>query len=144
MPPPEVSRRIDPLRSKYDPKAFSSCPTHISISDPLRKEMNPGMDEEIAAILRGIPFFKLYFDGPTTSIDYAGVTDPNIPQGPVENIKQKLHQAAIFASQVYYRGAIPTRVTIAESWKILREIQANASSGSFVCDRLEFTMPDAP
>ena len=52
MPPREVSRLIDPLRSRYDPKAFRSCPTHISISDPLRLEMTQELDEEIAGILR--------------------------------------------------------------------------------------------
>ena len=39
MPPEEVSREIDPLRAQYDPHAYAICPTHISVSDPLRHEM---------------------------------------------------------------------------------------------------------
>ena len=41
MPPENVAQQIDPLREKYDPYAFSICPTHISISDPLRQELTP-------------------------------------------------------------------------------------------------------
>ena len=37
MPPPEVSQEIDLLRAKYDPRSADSCPTHISLSDPLSR-----------------------------------------------------------------------------------------------------------
>ena len=47
MPPPEVSQQIDPLRAKYDFRSFSYCPTHISVSDPLRRELTPDLEEEI-------------------------------------------------------------------------------------------------
>ena len=54
MPPREVSKLIDPLRSEHDPRAFHSCPTHISISDPLHLEMTQELDEEIAGILSSV------------------------------------------------------------------------------------------
>jgi hypothetical protein len=39
MPPHDVARQINPLRSRYDPKAYASCPAHITLSDPLGLEM---------------------------------------------------------------------------------------------------------
>ena len=54
MPPPEVSRQIDPLRAMYDPRAYAICPTHISVSDPLRREMTPQVEHEIRTILNSI------------------------------------------------------------------------------------------
>ena len=148
MPPPEVSKLIDPLRSKYDPKAFYSCPTHISISDPLRFEMTQEFDEEITGILSGVEPFMLYYDKPKTSWDHAGVAYPITPQGPIGELKQKLHQAAIFEGKVYGRRDIPAHMTIAEfvtieeSWRIYEEIQDTAPSGSFLCKQLEFIVPD--
>ncbi len=100
MPPPEVSRLIDPLRSKYDPGAFYSCPTHISISDPLRLEMTQELDDEVTDILSRIDPFMLYYDKPIASRDHAGVAYPITPQEPIDDLKQKLHQAAIFEGQV--------------------------------------------
>jgi hypothetical protein len=33
-------------------------------------------------------------------------------------------------------------VSIEESWRIMEEIKGTAPSGSFLCDRLEFIVPD--
>ena len=148
MPPREVSRLIDPLRSKYDPKAFHSCPTHISISDPLRLEMTQELDEEITGILSSIDPFTLYYDKPKASRRHAGVAYPITPQEPIDELKRKLHQAAIFEGKVYGRRDIPAHMTIAEfvtieeSWRICEEIQDIAPSGSFLCSQLEFIVPD--
>ena len=148
MPPPEVSRLINPLRSKYDPKAFYSCPTHISISDPLRREMTQELDDEITGILSTIASFTLHYDKPKASRHHAGVAYPITPQKPIDELKRRLHQAAIFEGKVYERRDIPAHmtiaefVTIAESWQIFEEIQDIAPSGSFLCNQLEFIVPD--
>jgi hypothetical protein len=148
MPPPEVSSLIDPLRARYDPVAFAICPTHISISDPLRLEMTPEHDAENAAILSSIAPFRLHYDKPKASRRYAGVAYPIAPQEPIDGLKRRLHQAAVFQGQVYRRRDIPAHMTIAEfvtieeSFRIVEEIQNIAPSGSFLCDRLEFIVPD--
>ena len=148
MPPAEVSSQIDPLRFKYDPKAFYSCTTHISVSDPLRLEMTTELDMEIAGILSRIKPFMLHFDKPAASRVHAGVTYAINPQGPIDELKRKLHQAAVFEGKVYGRRDIPAHMTIAEfvtieeSWQIWEEIKDAAPSGSFLCGQLEFIVPD--
>lgn len=149
MPPPDVSRLIDSLRSKYDPKAFYSCRAHISLSDPLCLEMTKQLDGEIAVILRSVDPFTLHYDRPMASRDHAGVAYPITPQEPIDELKRKLHRAAIFEGRVYGRRDIPAHMTIAEfvtieeSWRIWEEIREIAPSGSFLCDQLEFIVPDA-
>lgn len=148
MPPPEVSSLIDPLRSKYDPGSFYSCPTHISLSDPLRREMTDELDNEIANILNGISPFTLYYGKPRASQNHPGVACPVTPQEPIDELKRKLHQAAVFEGKVYGRRDIPAHMTIAEfitledSWRICEEIQEMVPTGSFLCDQLEFIVPD--
>jgi hypothetical protein len=149
LPPLEVAAQIDPLRAKYDPKGFAMCVTHISVSDPLRRPMTPELDDEIAGILGGIAPFTLHYDKPLASRQHAGVAYSITPQAPIDEIKRALHQAAIFDGKVYGRRDIPAHMTIAEfvtleeSWQICEEIRDVAPSGSFLCDRLAFMVPDA-
>jgi hypothetical protein len=113
IPPPEVSHQIDTLRAKYDARAFTFCPTHISVSDPLRREMTPELEEEILNILNEIKPFTLHYDRPHASTEHAGVAYPIRPQEPIE-----------------------------DSLKLCVQLQDSAPSGSFLCDRLEFIVPN--
>ena len=148
MPPEEVARQIDPLRAKHDPRAYAICPTHISLSDPLRRELTPELEEEIRGILAGIEPFTLYYDRPHASTKHAGVAYPITPQEPIDALKEALHVAAVFEGEVYRRRHIPAHMTIAEfisiedGLKLCAELQDSAPSGSFLCDRLEFIVPD--
>lgn len=148
LPPHAVSSIIEPLRAKYDPGSFAAAPTHISISDPLQREMTDELDSEITAILSGITPFTLNYGKPEASRNHPGVACPITPQAPIDELKQKLHQAAIFEGKVYQRRHIPAHMTIAEfvtledSWRICDEVQELVSPGSFLCDELEFIVPD--
>ncbi len=148
FPPLAVSSDIEPLRAKYDPASFAAVPTHISISDPLQREMTDELDSEITAILSGITPFTLNYGKPEASRNHPGVACPITPQAPIDELKQKLHQAAIFEGKVYQRRHIPAHMTIAEfvtiedSWRICDEVQELVSPGSFLCDQLEFIVPD--
>jgi hypothetical protein len=148
IPPEEVARQIDPLRAKHDPRAFANCPTHVSVSDPLRREMTPEAEREIRDILRGIEPFRLFYDKPCASTKHPGVAYPITPQEPIDALKVALHAASVFAGEVYARRHIPAHMTIAEfisiedGLKLCAELQDSAPSGSFLCDRLEFIVPD--
>jgi 2'-5' RNA ligase len=148
MPPEEVSQRIDPLRAKYDPRAYAICPTHISLSDPLRREMTPERDAEIRRILSSIQPFTLCFDKLQASTEHPGVAYPIRPHEPIDTLKEALHTASVFAGETYYRRNIPPHMTIAEfisiedGLKLCAQLQDTAPSGSFLCDRLEFIVPD--
>ena len=148
MPPEEVALQIDPLRAKYDPYAYSICPTHISVSDPLQCEMTPEMENEIRNILSKVQPFTIYFDDLYASKDYSGVIYPIKPKEPIDKLKDALHVASAFASKPYYRRAIPPHMTIAEfisiedGLKLCAQLQGIAPRGSFVCDRFEFIIPD--
>jgi len=148
MPPEDVSQQIDPLREKYDPYAFVICPTHISLSDPLRREMTFEYEKEIEEILSEIEPFVLHYEKPFASTEYTGVTYPITPQQPIDKLKDALHVAEVFEGKVYNRRHIPAHMTIAEfisiedGLKLCADLQKTAPSGSFLCDRLEFIVPD--
>lgn len=86
--------------------------------------------------------------GPATSRDHAGAASPITAQEPIDDLKAKLHQAAVFDGFVYGRRDIPAHMTIAgfvtieESWRLLVEIRDVARRGSFLCDWEDFVVPD--
>ena len=110
--------------------------------------MTPAFTDEIQTILGGIEPFTLYYDQPHASPDHAGVAYPITPQEPIDELKDSLHQASVFDGEAYQRRDVPAHMTIAEfitiddSLKLCSELQATAPSGSFLCDRLEFIVPD--
>lgn len=147
MPPPQVARQINPLRSRYDPKTYSYCEAHITLSDPLGLEMTPERDAEIQGILNTVRPFTLHFDEPHASRERGGVAYPIRPREPIDALRETLHRASVFCRPPYYTREIPPHMTIAEfvtveeSWRILDEIKPTAPSGSFLCDRLEYIVP---
>ena len=110
--------------------------------------MTDDLDEEITNILSGIEPFTLNYGKPEASRDHPGVACPITPQAPIDELKHKLHQAAIFEGRVYGRRDIPAHMTIAEfvtiedSWRICDEIQELVSPGSFLCNQMVFIVPD--
>jgi hypothetical protein len=148
MPPEHVGNLIDPLRAKHDPYAFAICPAHITLSDPLRREMTPERESEIRQILSTVQPLTLHYDKPHASPERGGVAYPICPREPFEALRAALHKASVFVGDPYYTRKIPPHMTIAEfisvedSLKLCAQLQDTAPSGSFVCDRLEFIVPD--
>ncbi len=148
MPPDNVAAPINRLRCKYDPRTYAYCPAHITVSAPLGLEMTAERDAEICSILANIEPFTLYYDRPRASRERGGVAYPIRPRGPIDSLRAALHAASVFCRKPYYTRNIPPHMTIAEfvtieqSWRILEEIDGVAPSGSFLCNKLEFIVPD--
>ena len=149
MPPERVGKWINPLRAKHAPYTFAICPAHITLSDPLSLELTPEREIEIRHILAAIQPFALHFGRPHASPERGGVACPIGPREPFEALRSALHTASVFVGEPYYTRQIPPHMTIAEfisieeSLKLCAQLQEIAPSGSFVCDRLEFIVPDA-
>ena len=148
MPPPHVAAPIDALRQAYDPKSHAICSAHISVSDPLRRELTDDAKGEIRELLRTVEPFEAHYDRPTASTRRPGVACPVGPQERFDELKRVLHQASVFEGMVSGRRAIPAHMTIAEfltvedSLRICVELADTTPPGAFRCDRLEYMVPD--
>ena len=148
LPPQHVSDLIDHMRRKYDPKSHAICPTHISVSDPLSHEMTPDLEMEIRSILKTIEPFELHFDRLEASGEHPGVSYPIHPAEPIRELRNALHESGAFSRREYHRRQIPPHMTIAEfisiedSLNLCSKLRDTAPKGSFLCDRLEFVVPD--
>ena len=149
MPPPHVASSIDALRQAYDQKSHAICSAHISVSDPLRRQMSDDAQKEIQELLRTVEPFEVHYDSPTASARRPGVAYPVSPQERFDELKRIIHQASVFEGFAHSRRDIPAHMTIAEfltiedSLRICADLIDRAPRGSFWCDRLEHVVPDA-
>ena len=149
MPPSHVSAPIDALRQTYDQKSHAICSAHISVSDPLRRQMSDDAQREIQELLRSVEPFEVHYDRPTASALRPGVAYPVSPQERFDELKDTIHQASVFEGLAHSRRDIPAHITIAEfltiedSLRICADLKDSAPRGSFWCDRLEHVVPDA-
>ena len=110
--------------------------------------MTAELEAEIRDILCRIEPFTLHYNRPHASPERGGVAYPITPQAPIDELKAALYTAAVFDGKVHRRHNIPSHMTIAEfrsiedSLQLCAELQDSAPSGSFLCDRLEFIVPD--
>ena len=148
LPPPDVSRELDRLGARYDPRSAAWCPAHISLSDPLSREMSPEVAGEIRGVLSDVLPFNLHFDRLYASTRHAGVAYRIAPRAPVERLKELLHGTSAFADAAHRRRRIAPHMTIAEfisieeSLELCARLQDTAPTGSFMCDRLAYMVPD--
>ncbi len=148
MPPPHVASSIDALRQALDPKSHAICSAHISVSDPLHRELADDDREQIQGLLRAIEPFEVRYDSPTASAQRPGVTCPVSPQDRFDDLKRVVHQASVFEGVAFSRRKIPAHMTIAEfvtveeSLKIAGDLAITPLRGTFRCDRLEYVVPD--
>jgi hypothetical protein len=148
MPPPDVAPSFDALRQAYDPKSYAICPAHISVSDPLPRELEDDDREQLQELLRAVEPFEVRYGTPIASTQRAGVTCPIAPQERFDELKRVIHQASVFGDRVHSRREIPAHMTVAEfvtideSLAIVADLAKTPLSGSFWCDRLEHMVPD--
>ncbi len=133
LPPPEVSEEINRLRARYDPRSAVWC---------------PALACEIRGVLSDVRPFKLQYDRLCASTRHPGVAYRISPREPVDRLKDVLHGTSGFAGEVYRRRHIAPHMTIAEfisveeSLQLCARLQDTAPAGRFLCDRLEYMVPD--
>ena len=110
--------------------------------------MSPALAGEIRGVVSGVQRFTLYYGKPHASTRYAGVAYPITPREPIERLKHVLHGTSGFAAEAHRRRRIAPHMTIAEfisideSLQLCAHLQDTAPSGSFLCDRLAYMVPD--
>jgi hypothetical protein len=87
MPPAHVSSPIDALRQAYDQKSHAICSAHISVLDPLPRELSDDARKEIQELLRAVEPFEVHYDRPTASSRRPGVAYPVSPQERFDELK---------------------------------------------------------
>jgi hypothetical protein len=149
MPPPDVMAIMDSLRCKFDPRSAAICQGHVSLSEPLPRPLTPELLDEVRAILAKVEPFEITYGPLRTFPPYPGVTYRIEPEDRFFALREALHGASVFEGSPFKRKDRAPHMTIAEflpdieaSERLREELQGNVPEGTFLCDRLEYIVPD--
>jgi 2'-5' RNA ligase len=148
FPPAGIIESLDALRQAYDPQSAAICQAHISLSMPLLAPLTPAGLEELRTTLRTIEPFTVHY-GPLRDFPpYPGVTYTITPEEPFRQLRTIIHRTSVFAGHIWQRDEIAPHLTIAEfitaarTAELLRELQGNVPEGTFLCDAIEYAVPN--
>jgi 2'-5' RNA ligase len=148
FPPVGVIEAIDALRTRHDPTSASYCQAHISLSEPLPAPVTAAAIEELRAALARIEPFEVTH-GPLRSFPpYPGVVYDIEPAAEFYALRAAVHATSIFAGSSLTRQGTGPHMTIAEfitldrTDELMRELQGNVPTGRFLCDRVEYAVPN--
>lgn len=148
FPPDGMIEPIDRLRETYDPKSATICQAHISLSEPLTEPLTQTQIEELQKKLSTIKPFKMKYGPLKTYPPYPGVAFDINPKGNFSELRSAIHSTSLFAHSELKRKDIDPHVTIAEfismerSEELKKELQGNVEEGSFMCDSIEYAVPN--
>ena len=152
IPPEPIKSFVDSLRSRYDPKSYSSCVAHISLTMPIKHELTSDNINNLENSLVKFKSFKVTY-GPVINF---------LPAAPgiVFNIKEQkefenLYKFIESISNIdFYPRKWPFKahLTIAEflddsetielTNKLNTTLEENKLYGEFLCKNVSYMVPD--
>lgn len=149
LPPQPVMAAVDALRHRYDPKSAAICMAHISLSEPLPHPLTPELLAEVEILLATIAPFEIRY-GPLRTFDpHPGVVYRVEPEDAFFALRTALHGTSLFRGSAFKRRDRLPHMTIAEflpdmaeSNRLMAELQGHVPVGTFLCDRLAYIVPD--
>ena len=149
FPPRDVAAPINELRARLDPKSAAICDAHISLSEPLVRPLSGQQLDELRSALATVAPCELTY-GPLTSIDpHPGVVFAINPEDAFFALRAVVQSTSIFAGRDLPRAARVPHMTVAEfisleaTHDLLAELRNTVPVGSFLCDRVDYAVPDA-
>ena len=148
FPPHGVIEPVDELRRTYDPKSDSICRAHISLSEPFRQPLTGAHVHELRAALASVEPFEISY-GPLRSFPpYPGVVYTITPEDAFMELRSRVHATAAFHNSPFKRRdraphmTIAEFITVEETNALLQKLQGQVPEGSFVCDSIEYAIPN--
>jgi hypothetical protein len=143
-----IIEEMDRLRELHDPRSASICQAHISLSEPLPTPPTAADLDEIHHELSRIEPFDLHYGPLRHFLPYPGVTFEISPEGPFRRLRSFIHATSVFSGVPLQHEHIAPHITIAEfitpdeTTALLAGLGGTVSTGSFLCDAIEYAVPN--
>lgn len=148
FPPENVMKEVDELREKYDPKAAAFCRTHISLSEPLKREISMSDVHSLSNDLSSINPFEINYGPLKIHHPYPGVTYAITPENEFDTLRKVIHGNKLFQGVELKRSKIVPHMTIAEfitmeqTNEIFDKLNGKVKSGKFLCKEIVLAVPN--
>ncbi len=148
FPPDPPMKRVNDLRSKYDPQGQFICQAHISLTIPLLRPLNDAHWSELRSIASGIKPFYIHYGPLMNYLPHPGVCLAIEPQDELDRLRATLETASVFEGAPARKYPFSAHMTIAEfislerTEELMSELQGLAPEGDFLCNSVSYAVPD--
>jgi 2'-5' RNA ligase len=148
FPPEDLAAKVDALRRIHDPVSAEICQAHISLTEPLRSELDEQQVGEIRNRLTTLKRFTIDYGPIRGFAPRPGIALAIRPEEAVRSLRDAIHSTSAFKGVTFKRSQVPPHMTIAEfitperSAELLHELTEVIPSGSFECAEVVLATPD--
>jgi 2'-5' RNA ligase len=148
-PPDEVRQIVDAQRQAYDPASQAICGTHITVTQPLCRQLDKGEWGEILSLLKDFPSFEIVYGPLKSFLPYPCIWYEVQPVENILELRNALHGTGCFNLEMRHPKNFIPHMTITEGLSgpevndaLLIKLQEESGVGTFKCDALAFIVPD--
>lgn len=149
FPPQPLLEQANALRARYDPQSQAICDAHISLTLPLPKPMSAAHWSELESLVTDLTPFPIHYGPLRHYLPYPGVCLTIEPQNTLDQLRQRLETASVFAGAPPRKYPFSAHLTLAEFISVERttalmdELADIAPTGVFTCTGVSYAVPDA-
>lgn len=148
-PPDEIWDFVNKQRETYDPLSQSYCEAHISVTQPLLKELSENEWDQVLSVVEGFGSFRIDFGPLNSFLPYPCIWYEIEPQERVLELRHALHLTGFFNLTLSHTEGFIPHMTITEGLSgpvvdesLLQRLQNESRQGSFLCQGLTYIVPN--
>ncbi len=148
-PPDEVRVVVNNQREENDPLSQSYCEAHITVTQPLLKNLSESEWNQVLSVVKDFRSFQIDFGPLNSFLPYPCILYEIEPRERILELRQALHQTGFFNLTLPHTEDFIPHMTITEGLSgptvdenLLKQLQKESCQGSFVCQELAYIVPD--
>ena len=149
LPPVEIRSVVNNQREVYDPASLSICETHITVTQPLLRNLSEAEWDHVKHIVESFNRFQIEYGPLNSFLPYPCIWYEIRPIEKVLEIRQTLHQTGFFNLDLPHTDDFIPHMTITEGLSgptvdedLLNKLQEESNSETFQCQELVHIAPD--
>jgi len=148
-PPDEVRVVVNKQREENDPLSQSYCEAHISVTQPLLKELSENEWDQVLSVVESFESFQINFGPLNSFLPYPCIWYEIKPRERILELRQALHLTGFFNLTLPHTEGFIPHMTVTEGLSgsavdenLLIQLQKESRQGSFFCQKLAYIVPD--
>jgi hypothetical protein len=148
-PPDEVREIVNAQRQDNDPVSQSYCGAHITITQPLLRDLEDSEWNQILDLLQDQGSFEIQYGPLNSFLPYPCIWYEIEPRQKVLEIRHALHKTGYFNLELNHTDDFIPHMAITEGFSgpavdedLLERLQATTRCGSFPCNELAYIVPN--
>jgi 2'-5' RNA ligase len=149
-PPDNVRDVVNRLRAEHDPLSQSYCETHITITQPLLRQLDSIEWSHIETLISDINAFEIHYGPLNSFLPYPCIYYEIHSGEKLLTIRKLLHETGFFNLRIPHPENWVMHMSITEglsgpkvNHELLESLKRRVAAGSFTCTAISHIVPDS-